>query len=798
MKGSLKKLLLILIGTIIRIAIVPFSTDKFEYVKTLYPVSESILNGGLLYKSTIWNDSPIFALICTLMNAISPFQSPIVNNLFLSIPIILADIGIVLAIFYISHKIFEVSENKSLLISALYFLNPRVIGEVYIGHFDNFSIFLVILSLLIFLIHDQESSKIKLYLPIISAFILSIACLTKIYLLLLIPLVTIIVFMKSKWKTGIVYLFTCLLTIVLGILPFLIMFPNEFFNSIITNQFFNGFDQTSIWFVIAKYLQSFNITFISTAALNIIAYIVTGLILSFTIGMIFFKRKELTNKLIIQIVGLYIIAFAVFYGANLVQLYGIFIPFLLPVIFARMFENKEEKQFSILIVLELFVLGIVSIADLLYTISSIERIFPSNTGTNNHFGAISILVFFVGCVAIYWIETIKFFKSKELLKFTQFVLVGLTGTLITWGSLYLFVDKVGMPEWISYFLAYSVGIINNFAWNRLWTFRAERKRVKLELFKYIVANYVGFSGYWFVSLILAYGFGVHYFISNIIGTAASFTINYLLARFWTFNYQFYYTLTPVSEEKKPFTLILPMYNEEKVAKESTTKTVEFLRQHFDEFEVVVAEHGAVDKTPEICAKLAKEFPEVGHIHIDEVLGRGESLTNAIRKAKYDIVMFMDADLAVELEAILPGIGKVVAGVDLVYGDRYHPESKTERHLIREVISRAYNTYLRMIFRDKVADHQCGFKIFNRSLILPILEQMTDFNWFWDSEILIRSKLAGMKLEPIPVLWRENRAFNESKVHVFRDIREMGSAAIKLKKTLRREKKEKKKNKIKHD
>lgn len=97
----------------------------------------------------------------------------------------------------------------------------------------------------------------------------------------------------------------------------------------------------------------------------------------------------------------------------------------------------------------------------------------------------------------------------------------------------------------------------------------------------------------------------------------------------------------------------------------------------------------------------------------------------------------------------------------------------------------------MIFRDKVADHQCGFKIFNRPLILPVLDQMKDFNWFWDSEILIRSKIAGMKLEPIPVLWHENREFNESKVHIFRDIFEMGSAAIKLKRTLRREKKEKK-------
>ena len=789
MKEKFKKLILILVGVIIRLVIVPFSSNKFEYISTLYPVSENLINGGLLYKNASWSYSPIFAFLCSIMNRISPFQSTIGNNIFLAIPIILADIGILLAIFHISKKVLGMSENKSLFVSALFFLNPRIISEVLIGHFDSISTLLVLVVILLILkSKDEESQNNKFYLQLISGIVLGIACLTRIYIVLLIPLLVLVVLKIENIRKAVVFLVTSLGTITLGILPFIILYPNEFFTNIASNELFIGFNQSSLWFILSKYLPTFNLDFISNNVLNIISYVATGIICSFVVASLLFKKEDLSKKKIIQIIGMYCIGFAAFYSTNLIQYYVLFIPLLLPVIFSKKIHDKKSGKFNKIMIIKIILLSMLSLADLGLVISKMEKIFPLKPGTENYLGIISVIIYFIACVMIFWLEILDFFESKELIKFTQFVIVGLSGTLITWGTLFAFVDRVGLPEWISYFFAYSLGIVNNFFWNRLWTFKDERKRVKLEFFKYTVANSIGLIGYWITSSVFTYAIGVHYFISNIFGTAVSFTINYLLTRFWTFNYQFYYKLTPVSQEKKPFSLILPMYNEEKIAKQSILTTVEFLRLHYDDFEVIVAEHGAEDKTPEISQMMAKEYQEVTHIHIDEVLGRGESLTNAIKKAKNNIVMFMDADLAVELDAILIGIGKVIAGVDLVYGDRYHPESKTERPLVREIISRVYNFYLRLIFRDKIADHQCGFKIFNRSAILPVLDQMKDFDWFWDSEILIRAKLAGLKLEPISVLWSEHRNFNESKVNIFRDIKEMGSAAINLKKTLKREKK----------
>lgn len=787
MKEKLKKLILIITGVIIRIIVVPFSSDKFDFITRLYPVSESLINGGLLYKSTPWNDSPIFALICAIMNGVSPFQSPIINNLFLSLPLILADIGIALAMYYFAKKIFEMSDNKSLFISALYFLNPRIISEVLLGHFDNISTLFIIGSvLLLFKSKDEQSQNSRLYLQLISGFILSIACLTRMYVILFIPLMVLITLKMENIRNAVIFLASSLGVVIIGVLPFIIMYPKDFFTSIGSNELISGYNQSSIWNIFSQYLPTFGIDFVSNTALNIISYVITGIICSFVICILLFKKEELSKKKIIQIIGIFTIGFAAFYSASLIQYYVLFIPFLIPVIFARNKKYTKGERFHKIMILEFVLLASLSFADLGFVVSSMEKVFLVNPGTDNYLGVISVCVYFLACAVIYWLENLEYIESDEIMKITQFVVVGLSGTLITWGTLFAFVEGVGLPVWISYSLAYSFGIVNNFIWNRIWTFRSEGRKTRAEFFKYIAVNIVSLSGYWGLSTLLNH-IGLHYFVANIIGMALSFIINYILNRIWTFNYKIYDEATPPSNKFGPCSIIIPMHNEEKKAKTTILKVLEFLKQNYKEFEIIIPEDGAYDRTPEICAELTAQNPVITHIHKDEKQGRGRSLNNAIRKAKYDIIMYMDADLAVELDALPIAIGMVYAGVPLVYGDRYHPQSKTTRPLIREITSQVYNLYIRLLFRDKVADHQCGFKAFHRPDIEPFLDKILDLGWFWDSEIIIRLKLAGLKPEPIAVKWTEHRELKDSKVSIWRDMQSMGSAAIRLKKALRKEK-----------
>ena len=64
------------------------------------------------------------------------------------------------------------------------------------------------------------------------------------------------------------------------------------------------------------------------------------------------------------------------------------------------------------------------------------------------------------------------------------------------------------------------------------------------------------------------------------------------------------------------TVGIPVFNEEEILRPNTLRLVAYLRQRYDDFEVVVASNGSTDRTVELGTALAAEIPGVhdGHDH----------------------------------------------------------------------------------------------------------------------------------------------------------------------------------------
>jgi glycosyltransferase involved in cell wall biosynthesis len=80
--------------------------------------------------------------------------------------------------------------------------------------------------------------------------------------------------------------------------------------------------------------------------------------------------------------------------------------------------------------------------------------------------------------------------------------------------------------------------------------------------------------------------------------------------------------------------VLPAYNEADSIERTVTVSVEALAGFLPEgtFEVIIAEDGCDDRTPEIAANLAESDNRVRHIHSDERLGRDGALEYAFDRA----------------------------------------------------------------------------------------------------------------------------------------------------------------------
>ncbi len=223
-------------------------------------------------------------------------------------------------------------------------------------------------------------------------------------------------------------------------------------------------------------------------------------------------------------------------------------------------------------------------------------------------------------------------------------------------------------------------------------------------------------------------------------------------------------------------IILPAYNEAKRIEKAVKVVKEYLKRSNYDYEIIIAEDGSTDGTDKIAERLAKSNSRIIHLHSNERLGRGKALTNAIRQAKGDIVAYLDVDLSTDMRHLKELIDAIAKGYDVATGSRLMRGSKTERPFKRDLASRIYNLLVRLMLGSKLRDHQCGFKAFRKSSILPLLDKIKDNYWFWDTELLVLAQKFDLKVKEIPVKWKQSE---DTKVRFAKDVPYMFSQILRM-------------------
>jgi uncharacterized protein (TIRG00374 family) len=224
---------------------------------------------------------------------------------------------------------------------------------------------------------------------------------------------------------------------------------------------------------------------------------------------------------------------------------------------------------------------------------------------------------------------------------------------------------------------------------------------------------------------------------------------------------------------------LPAYNEAETIERTVEVTLETLAAFLPDgsYEVIVAEDGCEDRTPEIASRLAEADDRVRHVHSNERLGRGGALERAFRESEGDVLVYFDTDLATDMRHLQELIESVRSGeYDVATGSRRIPGDRQEREPERGVASTGYNTLVRLFLRSPLYDHQCGFKAFDRAALLELLDDVEDDHWFWDTEVLVRAQRAGYDVREFPVEWEPK---GDTKVDIVRDVFGMGSQILRL-------------------
>jgi len=203
--------------------------------------------------------------------------------------------------------------------------------------------------------------------------------------------------------------------------------------------------------------------------------------------------------------------------------------------------------------------------------------------------------------------------------------------------------------------------------------------------------------------------------------------------------------------------VIPVYNEETDLEPSVSELRSFLATNLrHDWRIVIADNASTDRTLEIGRELADRHPgEVLCVHLDQK-GRGRALRKAWSESDADIVSYMDVDLSTDLGAFPRLIDSLVdSQYDIAIGSRLKAGSEVQRGLKREFISRSYNLLIKILFRNRFSDAQCGFKAVTRRVVREIVPLVKDQAWFFDTELLLLAERMGYKIAEVPVTWADD-------------------------------------------
>jgi hypothetical protein len=190
-------------------------------------------------------------------------------------------------------------------------------------------------------------------------------------------------------------------------------------------------------------------------------------------------------------------------------------------------------------------------------------------------------------------------------------------------------------------------------------------------------------------------------------------------------------------------VVMPCLNEAETLATCIRKAQGSLRDLGIRGEVVVADNGSTDGSPDIARRLGARVVAVAE------KGYGNALLGGIRAARGRYVIMGDADDSYDFTDLGPFVEKLRAGCDLVMGNRFQGGIKTgampplHRYLGNPVLTGIG----RLFFRSPSGDFHCGLRGFSKTAVERMGLRTTGMEFA--SEMVVKATLLGMRVAEVP-------------------------------------------------
>jgi len=212
---------------------------------------------------------------------------------------------------------------------------------------------------------------------------------------------------------------------------------------------------------------------------------------------------------------------------------------------------------------------------------------------------------------------------------------------------------------------------------------------------------------------------------------------------------------PLGPEARRTLVILPTF-EERATIEQVLRGV---RKAPHDVDVLVVDDSSPDGTATVVRDLMAHEPHIRLVQRPGRSGLASAYQEGFRLALdegYDLIVEMDSDLSHDPTELPRLLDAAAAGADLVVGSRYVPGgSVTNWSQARVALSRAGNTYARVMLGLPVHDATSGYRVYRRALLADLTAApIASEGYGFQIELVLRSWQAGATIVEVPITFRE--------------------------------------------